>query len=775
MKNQVYKYGGWIWVFLLLVGRPAWAGPDAVFLPRALVFPDVAVGDSVQADVVVVNRGDTSLVVSRVYPAQEAASVFSVSLTQFQVAPGDSQTVTVTLHTRSAGDWVDALIFETNLALDDPSLPRPVVSLKGKVIGPEITVLSEMLIFVSLGIGVVATQSVQVSNTGNDSLRVSNLRTGDARFSPGNETAFVLGPGENKTLNVAYTPDSSRARTDSLVIESNDLDEPQLGILLNALETPKRVGNARLTLFRADSLDTPIQGDTISVGMTLVPNGDAVSGVDVFFRFDEALFRVVKPDTPYVRTGFTSDNLRILNNTVVDSGAGRRVIHLSALSLSFDSLTTQGTLVQVDLAVVAPLVEQTLLRVLTEDPLFNTQLITPSGLSFTMPATNRLTLGNTPPEILPFSVVQTRENVSVLVALDDQATDSESAFGALTWTFWDPDSLVGIALVTSEEDDSLRVRITPPQGGFGTYPIRAVVTDPSGASDTAVVVVEVEAVNDPPLVPKNVSPVDQVENVAGPVLLQWLGSDPDRDDVLAYELRFGTNRLFLSSLAENLSESEFSQASINPETTYFWQIVVKDAAGLETVGPIWQFTSAADQTAPMVLVGPNLQEVTNSTVALLFTTDEPVRSRFRLGFVEDLSDSSEVEEVVFSNLIQIHNVTLPGLIPGTQYYYRLVVEDEAGNRTAGEILSFTTTGTKPSSDPPVSPIDLGDLDGDRVVGFGDFVMFIDAFGTRIGEVNYNARADFDGDGQVGFGDFVILSNVFGTDYTASKPAGGVSP
>ena len=50
----------------------------------------------------------------------------------------------------------------------------------------------------------------------------------------------------------------------------------------------------------------------------------------------------------------------------------------------------------------------------------------------------------------------------------------------------------------------------------------------------------------------------------------------------------------------------------------------------------------------------------------------------------------------------------------------------------------------------------GDFDGDNRVGFSDFLVFAQAFGTT------DARYDLDGDARVGFSDFLIFAGLFGT-------------
>ena len=55
----------------------------------------------------------------------------------------------------------------------------------------------------------------------------------------------------------------------------------------------------------------------------------------------------------------------------------------------------------------------------------------------------------------------------------------------------------------------------------------------------------------------------------------------------------------------------------------------------------------------------------------------------------------------------------------------------------------------------------GDSDGDRTVGFVDFVRFRNGFGTTSGDVGYLDELDFDDDETIGFLDFVQFRNRFG--------------
>lgn len=55
----------------------------------------------------------------------------------------------------------------------------------------------------------------------------------------------------------------------------------------------------------------------------------------------------------------------------------------------------------------------------------------------------------------------------------------------------------------------------------------------------------------------------------------------------------------------------------------------------------------------------------------------------------------------------------------------------------------------------------GDLDGDGLRNATDFTLFAAAYGSQLGEPNYNPLADMDGDGFVNVSDFTLFADVYG--------------
>ena len=94
----------------------------------------------------------------------------------------------------------------------------------------------------------------------------------------------------------------------------------------------------------------------------------------------------------------------------------------------------------------------------------------------------------------------------------------------------------------------------------------------------------------------------------------------------------------------------------------------------------------------------------------------------------------------------------PGLNPFREYEWYVTVSD-GDKLTTGPIWSFSTTGI------------LGDTDGDCDVDGLDLVAFLKAYGTAVGNPNYNPKADIEpigGDGDVDVNDLYEFAFDYGT-------------
>lgn len=91
-----------------------------------------------------------------------------------------------------------------------------------------------------------------------------------------------------------------------------------------------------------------------------------------------------------------------------------------------------------------------------------------------------------------------------------------------------------------------------------------------------------------PFAPELLSPtLNQVLNAAA-VTLKWNASDADVNDVLVYDVFFGTTNPPTVKVAENKTIKTLD-VNVEASKNYYWRVVVKDNKGGETRGQIWTF------------------------------------------------------------------------------------------------------------------------------------------------------------------------------------------
>lgn len=96
-------------------------------------------------------------------------------------------------------------------------------------------------------------------------------------------------------------------------------------------------------------------------------------------------------------------------------------------------------------------------------------------------------------------------------------------------------------------------------------------------------------INHLPFSPAIISPALNAAIGGSSTTLQWNSTDVDTADSLVYDVYFDTVNPPVNKVSENQSADTFD-ATLSGPATYYWQIVVKDDKGGETIGQIWQFS-----------------------------------------------------------------------------------------------------------------------------------------------------------------------------------------
>lgn len=173
-----------------------------------------------------------------------------------------------------------------------------------------------------------------------------------------------------------------------------------------------------------------------------------------------------------------------------------------------------------------------------------------------------------------------------------------------------------------------------------------------------------------------------------------------------------------------------------PSTTYYLRVSIADPNGNFTTSAITSFVtaSAPDTTPPSIVDGPTIVDVTDTTITVRWTTNEPASSgvSFNDGAIYDLlTDSTAVTE---------HVMTLVGLTPGSQYFLNASSTDVYGN---GPTLSATVTATTDATPDTTGPVISGAAAVDRTQTTAAIVWTTDEPATS--EVAYGTVSGFPDD------------------------------
>jgi len=128
-------------------------------------------------------------------------------------------------------------------------------------------------------------------------------------------------------------------------------------------------------------------------------------------------------------------------------------------------------------------------------------------------------------------------------------------------------------------------------------------------------------------------------------------------------------------------------SGLSPSTTYNYRVVSADAAGNSGPSANLSFTTAAvlDQTAP-TLSSVSLASVSSNGAVISWSTDENADAR--LEYSIDTSYSAVSQSATMSTS---HSLVLSNLLPSTNYNYRVISTDAAGNASLPTTGSFITS------------------------------------------------------------------------------------
>ncbi|SMD37639.1 Por secretion system C-terminal sorting domain-containing protein, partial [Reichenbachiella faecimaris] len=139
-------------------------------------------------------------------------------------------TITADATGLNGGEYSADIVIESN----DPENPTLTIPYTLTVTGsPNMEVNTSELDFGDVFVGREVSLLLQITNTGTETLEVSNLIINDANYST-DENSFSVAPGESSMIEIFYEPQSEGSHSAILNIESNDPNQETLTVELSA-------------------------------------------------------------------------------------------------------------------------------------------------------------------------------------------------------------------------------------------------------------------------------------------------------------------------------------------------------------------------------------------------------------------------------------------------------------------------------------------------------------------------------------------------------------
>ena len=214
--------------------------------------------------------------------------------------------------------------------------------------------------------------------------------------------------------------------------------------------------------------------------------------------------------------------------------------------------------------------------------------------------------------------------------------------------------------------------------------------------------------NSPPVTPFDPDPEDGETGVDVNADLSWDCSDPDGDSVY-YDVYFDTVDPPITKVSDGQTAKSFEPGTMNFGTTYYWKIVAYDTYGATTNGPVWSFTTFVNDP-PYDPSDPDPEDGATDVdldADLSWSGGDPNGDDVTYDIYFGPANPPPLKEIDWE-----YTTYNPGtMLLDTEYFWKIVSEDQHGSTTEGPTWSFTTG----ENDPPYEPSDPNPYDGETNV------------------------------------------------------------
>ena len=198
--------------------------------------------------------------------------------------------------------------------------------------------------------------------------------------------------------------------------------------------------------------------------------------------------------------------------------------------------------------------------------------------------------------------------------------------------------------------------------------------------------------NTPPNMPGDFFPADGATDLDGRnLMLKWSGTDTDSEDLLFFDLYFGTTAT-PPRYKSGLSATSLSLGPLMSDTTYYWKIVARDSVNNRTAAPLHHFQTRTDTgvlAEPEIISPTKGSYIVNKPVKLIWQPLAEPTPGTKVYYDIYLGTSSTPE--LFKSNYELTSLRIAELSEATTYYWKVVAKRKAGgDHQSSSVTSFTT-------------------------------------------------------------------------------------
>jgi hypothetical protein len=202
-------------------------------------------------------------------------------------------------------------------------------------------------------------------------------------------------------------------------------------------------------------------------------------------------------------------------------------------------------------------------------------------------------------------------------------------------------------------------------------------------------------VNTAPSIPALSSPADNKLCLDNTVVFQWNQSSDTEKDAVVYQIQVAKDNGFTQIVSTLDGTSSLTNtATLDKNTAYYWRVKATDAKGLASAyTATYKFYTAGVAVVNHLPFAPALKQpfinsVLTGTNATLEWTASDVDTSDILSYDVYFGTANPPTEKIGNNISTLSaTVTVE---PTKQYFWRVVVKDNKGGETIGQVWKFKT-------------------------------------------------------------------------------------